>query len=812
MKKILLLVAGICLVLAAICQSKQKRSALIQKPGVKLPNGWSLTPAGHSVALGDLPLNMAVSPSARYMAVTNNGVGAQSIELIDVKNERVADSIAIPKSWYGLAFLNDHTLFVSGGNDNRVWKYHIKDQRLQLADSIILGKQWPEKISPAGIAIDARKQVMYVVTREDNALYIVDLVSKSILGQLSLGAEAYTCVLSPNGATLFISEWGGNKIAVVDTKKQTIERTIQAGGNPNEMVLTKNGRYLYVANAGDNSVSVIDVAGRKLVETLNAALYPDALTGSTTNSLALSANEKNLYIANADNNCLAVFNVEEPGSTVSEGFIPVGWYPTSVRVIGKKIYVANGKGFSSFANPNGPNSPRTNVNLAFQKATIKEPKKVQYIGALFTGTLSVIDEPDNSLLAAYSRQVYQNTPYQKQFETNAPGEPGNPVPQKVGEASPIKYVFYILKENRTYDQVLGDMPGGNGDTSLVLFGKNITPNQHALADRFVLLDNFYVDGEVSADGHNWSMSAYANDYNEKTWPTSYGGRGGTYDYAGNRPIGLSPNGYIWDNCIRHHVTLRNYGEFADDGKPYLKPLAEKTCNGFPHWDLSIQDIYREKIWEKDFDSLMASQQLPRFNIIYFPNDHTSGQSLGAYTPAAAVADNDLAVGRFVEHLSHSPVWQQSAVFIVEDDAQDGADHVDAHRSPAYVIGPFIRKNFVDHTPYTTSSVLRTMELILGLPPMTQYDAAATPLWRCFTTHADNSPFTALAPLTDLEARNKKLTRSARKSTYLDLSREDRVPPRLFNKIIWEAVKGEDAVMAAPKRSAFLKVHEEGEPE
>jgi len=325
-----------------------------------------------------------------------------------------------------------------------------------------------------------------------------------------------------------------------------------------------------------------------------------------------------------------------------------------------------------------------------------------------------------------------------------------------------------------------------------------------------LLDNFFVDGEVSADGHNWSMSACANDYNEKTWPTRYGGRGGSYDYAGNRPIGLSQNGYIWDDCIRHNVSMRNYGEFADDGKVYLKALKEKTCFAFPHWDLSVQDIYREKIWEKDFDSLVAIHQLPSFNIVYFPNDHTSGQSIGAYTPIAAVADNDLAVGRFVEHLSHTSVWNQSVVFILEDDAQDGADHVDAHRSPAYIISPFIKRNFVDHTAYTTSSALRTMELILGLPPMSQYDAAATPMWRCFTRDANDSPFVAVAPLTDLNARNIKHTQSARKSMGLDLSKEDRVPPFLFNEIIWKSVKGEDAVMAAPKHSGFLQVHEEKE--
>ncbi len=291
------------------------------------------------------------------------------------------------------------------------------------------------------------------------------------------------------------------------------------GDNPNEICLTKNGQYLFVSNANDNSVSVIDTREGKTVETLNAALYPDAPSGSTSNAVALSADEKTLYIANADNNCLAVFDVASPGFSHSEGFIPVGWYPTNIKVIGKKIFVSNGKGFTSMANPYGPNPYRPRQQVNYQKGDTARPKEVQYIGGLFKGTMSVIDAPDKNTMAIWSKAVYENTPYTKVRETVSVGEAGNPIPMKVGDPSPIKYVFYIIKENRTYDQVLGDIPEGNGDTSLVLFGENVTPNQHALAREFVLLDNFYVDAEVSADGHNWSLGAYATDYLEKTWPT-----------------------------------------------------------------------------------------------------------------------------------------------------------------------------------------------------------------------------------------------------------------------------------------------------
>ena len=348
--------------------------------------------------------------------------------------------------------------------------------------------------------------------------------------------------------------------------------SIAVGDNPNDICLTKNGKYLFVANANDNSVSIINIPQRKVIETLNAALYPDAPNGSTTNSVALSSDEKTLYIANADNNCLAVFDVSKPGSSLSKGFIPVGWYPTCVRVIGNTVFVANGKGFTSLPNPKYRSFDTSKTKAAaFQQGTLRR----QYIGGLFTGTLSYFTAPTPLQLSEYAKLVYENTPYNKEKETMAAGEAGNPVPMKIGDSSPIKHVFYIIKENRTYDQILGDVKEGNGDSSLCLFGEKITPNLHALAKEFVLLDNFYVDAEVSADGHNWSMGGYADDYLEKTWPTDYGGRGGSYDAEGNREIANNKGGFIWDHCARAGVSYRTYGEFADDYKPNI-PVLKKS--------------------------------------------------------------------------------------------------------------------------------------------------------------------------------------------------------------------------------------------
>ncbi len=775
---------------------------------IMLPNGWSLSPAGRSLPLGDLPLNIAVSSTKKLMAVTNNGQSTQSIQLINPITEQVLDTKVVGKSWYGLKFsANEKSLFASGGNDNYIIHFDVSTNKLIEKDTIVLGKKWPNKISPAGIELDDATNTLFVVTKDNNSLYIIDLTTKKINQQIPLSAEAYSCILANDKKELYISLWGGDKVMVYNVAQQKLTDSIAVGDNPNELLLTKNGKHLFVANANDNGVSVINIKSRKVIEVLNAALYPNAPAGSTSNGLALSSNQKTLYIANADNNCLAVFDVSNVGKSFSKGFIPVGWYPTNVKVIGSKIFVTNGKGFSSFPNPKGPNPIAKKQAVTYQKSDNVTPEKVQYIGGLMKGTLSIIDEPNNAALAILSKKVYENTPYSKDKELNASGEIGNPIPIKVGDKSPIKHVFYILKENRTYDQVLGDVKEGNGDTSLVLFGERITPNQHKLAKEFVLLDNFYVDGEVSADGHNWSTSANATDYLEKNWVTSYGGRGGNYDGEGHRAIANPKKGFLWDYCKRANVSYRTYGEFVDDFKANIPALENHFCPYFTSWDESVRDTTRFFQWKREFDSLVAIQQVPQFNSLRFINDHTEGQRIGKPTPFAHVADNDWAVGLFVEYLSKSSIWNESVVFIIEDDAQNGPDHVDAHRTTAYVAGGLVKRNFVDHTMYSTSSMLRTMELILGLPPMSQYDAAAEPMWRCFTTTPNATPFISVAANVNLNDKNVKQTPSSDLSATFDFSKEDAIPDDLFSEVIWKAVKGESAVMPAPKRSAFVKLIE-----
>jgi YVTN family beta-propeller protein len=771
---------------------------------VTLPNGWSLTPVGKSMELDDLPLNLVVSNSKKMLAVTNNGQSTQSIMLIDVFTNQVLDKVEVRKAWVGLAFTkDDNYLIASGGNDNLLLVYRIVAGKLIMECEIKLGQPYPkDTISPAGLCIDVKSNKMYVTAKDSKSLFICDVKQMKVLKEIGLESEPYTCAISPKTGELFITLWGGSKVVVYDPVSGIVSHEIKTNSHPNDLLFTSEGKYLFVPNGNDNTVSVIDAEGYKVVEQINASLYPNAPIGSTPNGVALSDDEKTLYVANADNNCLAVFDVTTKGQSKSKGFIPTGWYPTAVKAIGDKIYVTNGKGFTSLPNPRGPN-PLV-AKLPQRKGENPEANKgVEYIAGLFKGTLSIINKPDEFTLATYSHVVFLNTPYSKQREVQADGEINNPIPRRMGEKSAIKYVFYVIKENRTYDQILGDLKAGNGDSTLCVFPRWLTPNHHKLAEEFVLLDNFYVDAEVSADGHNWSTAAYANDYVEKNWVTSYGGRGGTYDYEGSRKIAHPKNGFIWDFCRRSNISYRTYGEFVWDGKPSYEGVKNNFCKSYHSYDLNFKDVDREVQWEHDFDSLLTINQVPKFNSIRLGNDHTSGSRVGAYTVEAAIADNDMALGNLVAHLSQSKIWNESVVFVLEDDAQNGADHVDAHRSPVFVAGGLVKRKFIDHTMYSTSGVLRTIELILGLPPMSQYDAAATPLYRCFTNSTNPSPYIAVKANIDLEKRN--LASINPKNALFDLAHVDGVPDFDFNEDIWMAIKGKHSEMPIPKRSAFVRV-------
>jgi YVTN family beta-propeller protein len=596
-------------------------------------------------------------------------------------------------------------------------------------------------------------------------------------------------------------------VAVLDPTTLASVAEIPVGEHPNAMQFSKDARRLFVACANTNAVWVLDLATRQTVERIGVALSPKAPPGSTPNALALSPDGGTLLVANADNNTVAVVDVKHPGESRFQGFIPTGWYPTGVAYGpgGENVLVLSGKGLTPVPNPRGP-----------QPVSGREDGT--YIGGMLNGALSMLKRPDAAALAKLTERVFAISAYNEGRREAPPGRPeGSPIPGRVGEPSPIKHVFYVIRENRTYDQVLGDLPRGNGDPNLTLFGEDVTPNAHAIAREFVLFDNFYVDAEVSNDGHAYSTAAYATDAVEKLWPTLYANRGGLYLSEGGHEIrnnygnlAAPADGYIWDFAGRAGVSVRSYGEFASwetKGGPItatVPGLVGKVHPTYAPYDLSIPDNERIDVWLEEFRAYEKQGGLPSLSIIRLGNDHTTGTAPGKPTPRAMVAENDMALGRLVEAISRSRFWPESAILVLEDDAQNGPDHVDAHRSVLLLASPWAKRAAVDSTLYTTSGVLRTIELILGLPPMSQYDAAATPLFAAFAPKPDPTPYSVRPARVSLTETNREDAPGAQASLRMNLVEADLAPERELNEILWKSVRGKDAVMPAPIRAAFVR--------
>jgi hypothetical protein len=497
-----------------------------------------------------------------------------------------------------------------------------------------------------------------------------------------------------------------------------------------------------------------------------------------------------MYVACSDANAIAVTDVTGSATKVL-GFVPTGWYPTAVRALRDgRLLVLNGKGMGSHPNPDGPNPFRWPA----------PGLKKEYVAAIQIGSALVIPNFGSKELAAYTTTVLQNSPYRDSLLDRAEIVKGNPVPDVTGGPTPIRHVILLMKENRTYDQVLGDMKEGNGDPNLVLFGEKITPNHHKLAREFVLLDNFYVNADVSADGFYWTTAAIAPDTNQKTWPLSYARRlyaRGTPNPEGTRQ---APGGHIWDKAAEAAVPFYNYGftavnlpnppetgvQIADVRDPVLKP---HTNYNFRQHDRTFSDITRIQVFLRDLAEWEKKGEMPRLILMTIGNDHTEGTRPGIRSPISCVADNDQALGIMVEGITRSKFWPSTAMFVLEDDAQDGADHVDSHRSPAYVISPYTRRHTVDSTLYNTTSVLRTIELILGMKPMTMFDAAARPMANAFRGAANLSPYRNEPPREDLNDKNPERSATADRSMKLDFSASDLADEHELNDILWIAIKG-----------------------
>jgi YVTN family beta-propeller protein len=782
--------------------------------GYSLPNGWRITPAGRMTAsTEDLVLNVSQSPDGRVIVAQHGGFNPHGLVVLDASSGEALQRIRLKSAWLGLSWSPDGKhLYVSGGNANSrrdpsrapVYVFGYANGRLTGEPLKRYEESLPlDRIYWSGVARHPGKNLLYAANRgtenDPGNIAVFDTESGELLERIPVEINPYDVILSQDHAALYVSNWASDSVSVIDTETRQVKATLPVGDNPNDMLLTRDGR-LFVACANDNSIVVIDTRQQHTREKIFTALYPNAPAGATPNALAVAPDEKTLYAANADNNSVAVIDITKPGFSNVVGFIPAGWYPSALTVTanGRALFIGNSKGVGSYSNIRGPRSPLPPGEEG--AGSVKSLQK---------GSIQMVDLAQiRSQLKKMTAQVYENAPYRDELLTRPRSAPAakHPIPSQVGGKSPMRHVIYIIKENRTYDQVLGDLPQGNGDPRLTIFGRQVTPNHHAIAEQYVLFDNLYCDGEVSVDGHSWSNAAYATDFNEKYWPPNYGG----HSKAGRSLAFIPPKGFLWDQARRKGLTYRSYGEMAArtsegmQAAPGIEGLVGHVAPKFKLPGMRDTDNAREFIrefdeFEKNYDSPDAAKRLPAYSVMSLGENHTVGTTPGRPTPVAAVASNDYALGMIVDRVSRSRYWPETAIFVIEDDAQDGSDHVDARRTVGLVISPYTKRKFVDSTLYTTSSMLRTMELILGLPPMSQFDAAATPMYNAFMETPDAAPFTHLKPQVDINALNPTHAWGAQASLAMDFSDYDRTPMFELNEIVWKSVKGADSEMPRPTR-------------
>ena len=790
-----LLVASLCTA-AILCVG-----ASAQVVSRRLPTEWLIVPPSGAVAPTlTLPQSATLTSDGLHLIVVEGGAGRPGVRILDPQTLAVQRDIDVHAA-YG-APLPDTAgsgfWFSGAGDDTLVHADAASgaiDRRIALPHGC-----WPAGIARSRGAIG----FLYVTCESANSLLLVNEPDGTLLfgGKSALrdiGKHPAGIVMSPDGRYAYVALWGERSVAVVDygdlligkTQTPRLAHTIDVGLHPEALVLSADGSRLYVAAADDDEVSVVDTSTFMVRSQTNVGLFSDAVIGASPTALALSPDGTRLYVACSAANAIAVMQVD--GDTLRTiGAIPTGWYPTAVSLAsdGQALFVADGKGEGSRANPQyQPFAPRSTQNTG-------------YVASSLVGSVRLIALPTDLELARGIGLVRDDAGPRMKEALNLATDATPPFDAQstiLRSDGPIHHVIYIIKENRTFDQVLGDIGGGaDGDPSLTLFGEHVTPNEHAIARTFGIFDRTFTDAQVSADGHNWSTAAFANDYLEKMWPPVYGDRRKLYDFEDGAQASVPHSGYLWNAAARAGITYRNYGEFttqpAVPGGPVtttMPDLIGHTDPKYAGFDLAISDAAREAEWEREFNAFESTGTLPALEILRFPGDHTAGTKPGAHTPQAMVADNDAALGRLVEVVSHSPDWSDTVIFAIEDDAQNGPDHVDDQRTTFYVASPYARSG-VHHERYSTAGVVRTIELILGLPAMSAYDASAQPLYDAFTTTPNLAPYAAIAPNVDLKAINTRTAYRAGDSARLDFSHEDRIPDGVLNDIVWHAVRGAQA--------------------
>jgi YVTN family beta-propeller protein len=827
--------------LAFAAYAQDQTNVGLQPDGrIIVPTNQVLKPAGKQVTFPGRPVSLLLIDDGKTLVVQNKS----DLVFVDAATGAIRQTLPSKGglSVIGLAG-SSQRLFTSDAKDDVRVAVRKADGSFEWGNSIALAAPAVGGAPhPAGLALRNDNE-LWVASTRGNSVQIIDLDAAKVIQTVPVGVAPFTIVFAGKDRA-YVSNWGGDPPATDDPQALSSKtpakvdprtrvgnhgsvsvlglengkwkqiKTIETGLHPSGMVVNKSGRFLYVANANSDTVSVIRTHDDKVVETIKCRPDNRLPFGSGSNALALDPSEMTLYVANGSNNCIAAvqlgtgtndFDGKVDKLTFVLGLIPTGWYPGGIALSadGKRMFVANIKGHGSL-----------------------DPKRSAKKGGLNShdhlGSVSIIEVPDRNELANYTAEVNANNRLAASLtglDAPRPNQKPVPVPERHGEPSVFEHVIYVIKENRTYDQVFGDIKEGNGDPKLVMFGAPVTPNHHALVRQFTLFDNFYCSGVLSADGHSWVNTAFVTDYLER----SFGGFTRSYPYEGSDPLAFAPTGSLWDNALLHMKTFRNYGEhckttytpakaswsdlYADfkagtkkvkiDVKPNMASLNPFSHPNYPGFPLTTPDVYRAKMFLDEFKEFEKKGAFPNLTYVFLPCDHTNGTKPGSPTPRAMVADNDLAVGQIVEAVSKSRFWQKTAIFIVEDDPQNGFDHVDGHRTVALVISPYTKRKVVDSTNYNQTSMVKTIELILGIPPMNQLDLSATAMRHCFQAEPDLTPYTCVPNLIALDEMNPPLKALkgqalvwAQKSMALNLETEDRADEDTFNRILWHATRGD----------------------
>jgi YVTN family beta-propeller protein len=815
--RILLVVVAVAAAVLMSQPSPREQVGPMADGGFLLSSGWRIKAAGTQIPVETFPMASVTTPDKKYLLVLNGGYNPPTISVIDIAAAKELSRADVPDAWLGLTITKaGDKVYVGGGSKAAVYEF-----------SFAAGVLQPSRIFPV-VAEKDRKPEDFIgdvqLAPDGHLLYAADLYRDSVvvinpqsgyvLSRIKTGRRPYRILFHPSGKSLYVSSWADGSIGRYDAASGERVSLTRVGPHTTDMVWL-NGEIdeqpeikarLFVSASNTNNVYVLGASedgDLSQLESINLALTPRQPLGMTPSGLGVSADGKKLFVACADANAAAVVDISTAHSRVV-GFVPTGWYPTAAFGLPDgRLAVLNGRGLRSYPNPGGPNPMKR------PEPVHEGSKAIEYVGHIQTGTVQFVDAPDEKQLDAYTAEVLANSPYRDEKLDDAGTPQGNPVR---GDG-PIKHVIYIVKENRTYDQVLGDMKQGNGDANLVLFGEKVTPNLHKIARDFVLLDNFYVNSDVSADGHNWATAAIAPDYTQRMWPNSYAGRRKTYDYEGQEPANQPPAGYIWSAAKQAGISLRNYGYYVTNRKtpeadgtqitdvrdPILAPVTDPNYRGF---DLDYPDIDRAKEFISELQDFAKAGSMPQFMIMRMGNDHTNGATAGKLSPLSLAADNDQGVAMVVEAVSKSRFWNETAIFVIEDDAQNGPDHVDSHRSPCWVISPWVKRGTVNSTMYNQASVLRTMELILGLHPLTTYDAGARPMFSVFASSPTPQPYALEKAQTPLDARNPANTAAARASKHMDFDDADEIDDDALNVVLWAAIKGPGVPMPVPVASRF----------